>query len=207
MKPLPVEEIIRFLESNIEPIPDATLGAGYRAAVTLTDGLHLPCVLFRDAAKITGLAMRRFDEERSGKTVFSKESGLGYSYIVKSFVAGGNCINHYDIAEIRSSDFAFPMQTINKIHGETRMAWTGFVAKMKDGKQFAFGTPFSFLFFAMPEGYTPGDIAEIMNHAYLDKDGNIKSYHARDWLAQYEQNRGPIFKDRPFFECYLDHLE
>ena len=30
------------------------------------------------------------------------------------------------------------------------MGWTGFVAKMNDGKQFAFGTPFLFKFFDMP---------------------------------------------------------
>jgi hypothetical protein len=42
------------------------------------------------------------------------------------------------------------------------MAWTGFIANMKDGKQFAFGTSFLFDFFDMPKGYSPNDIAEII---------------------------------------------
>lgn len=152
MAPLPIEDIINFLKTNIQPLSDSIYGYGYRASVTLTDGLHLPCVMFRNASKIIDLAIKRFDEEQSGKSIFSKSSGLGYRDIIKTFVTSGNCLNYYDIAKVDKSDFAFPEQTLNLIRGETKMGWTGFVAKMKDGKQFSFGTSFLFDFFDMPKG-------------------------------------------------------
>ena len=204
MTPLPTEDIINFLRTNIEPLSDSIYGDGYRASVTLTDGLHLPCVLFRDTSKLVDLAVRRFKEEQSGKGIFSKSSGLGYKEIVKTFVANGNCINHYDIEKVDKSDFAFPLQTLRQIHGETKMAWTGFVAKMKDGKQFAFGTSFLFDFFDLPKGYLPTDIVEIINHSYLDKDVNLKSYH--DPKVYEEFDRSLVYRERPYFECYLENF-
>lgn len=204
MAPLPAEEIINFLKNNIQPLNDSVYGDGYRAAVTLTDGLRLPCVLFRNPSKIIDLAIRRFNEERSGKSIFSKSSGLGYKEIVKTFVAGGNCINYYDVAQVDKSEFAFPKNTLKQIHGETKMAWTGFVAKMKDGKLFAFGTSFLFEFFSMPQGYSTEDIVEVINHSYIDKQGNLKSYHAPEVYEEFD--RSLVYRERPFFECYIDNL-
>lgn len=204
MTPLPTEDIIKFLKTNIEPLTDNIYGDGFRASVTLTDGLQLPCVLFRNSTKLVDLAVRRFKEEQSGKSIFSKLSGLGYREIVKTFVAGGNCINHYDIAKVDKSDFAFPLQTLKQIRGETKMGWTGFVAKMQDGKQFAFGTSFLFDFFDLPKDYVPTDIVEIINHSYLDKEGNLKSYH--DPKVYEEFDRSLVYRERPYFECYLDNL-
>lgn len=204
MTPLPLEDIIKFLRINIQPLPDTNFGDGYRASVTLTDGLFLPCVMFRNSSSIVDLAVRRFREEQSGKSIFSKSSGLGYREIVKTFVASGNCVNYYDVARVDKSDFAFPQETLRKIKGETKMGWTGFVAKMNDGKQFAFGTSFLFAFFDMPEGYSVDDITEIINHSYLDKDGNLKSYHAPEVYEEFE--RDMVFRERPYFECYLDNL-
>ena len=204
MAPLPAEEIIKFLKNNIQPLNDSVYGDGYRVAVTLTDGLRLPCVLFRNPSKIVDLAIRRFNEERSGKSIFSKSSGLGYKEIVKTFVAGGNCINYYDVAEVDKSEFAFPKNTLKQIHGETKMAWTGFVAKMKDGKLFAFGTSFLFEFFSMPQGYSTEDIVEVINHSYIDRQGNLKSYHAPEVYEEFD--RSLVYRERPFFECYIDNL-
>ena len=204
MKCIPPEEIITFLKDNIEPIPDQIYGDGYRAAVTLTDGLYLPCVLFRSSDKLVELAVRRFKEERSGKSVFARSSGMGYKEIVKTFVATGNCINHYSIAKVEASDFAFPLQTLRQINGETKMGWTGFIATMKDGKQFAFGTSFLVDFFTMPQGYLPTDITEIINHSYFDKQGQLKSYHSPDVYQEFD--RSMVYRERPYFECYLDGL-
>jgi hypothetical protein len=201
---LPVEDIIKFLKSNIQPLSNENYGDGYRASVVLTDGLHLPCVVFRNSSTIVSLAIKRFEQEKSGKSLFSKSSGMGYKEIVKSFVTTGNCINHYDIANVGKSNFAFSEQTLRLIHGETKMAWTGFVAKMKDGKQFAFGTSFLFEFFNLPEGYLPDDIAEIINHSYLDNHGNLKSYHAPEVYEEFDKNL--VYRERPYFECYLDNL-
>jgi len=204
MTPLPIEHIIKFLKTNIEPLTDTIYGDGFRASVTLTDGLKLPCVLFRNSSKLVDLAVRRFKEEQSGKSIFSKSSGFGYREIIKTFVASGNCINHYDIAKVDISDFAFPLQTLKQIRGETKMGWTGFVAKMNDGHQFAFGTSFLFDFFNLPKGYSPTNIVEIINHSYLDKDGNLKSYH--DPKVYEEFDKSLVYRERPYFECYLDNL-
>lgn len=204
MAPLPVEEIIKFLKDNIRPLTDLNYGNGYRASVTLTDGLHLPCVMFRNTSKIIDLAIRRFKEEQSGKSIFSKSSGFGYREIVKTFVTSGNCLNYYNIAKVNKSDFAFPEQTLGQIRGETKMGWTGFVAKMKDGKQFSFGTSFLFDFFEMPKGYSPNDIIEIINHSYLDKKGNLKSYHVPEVYKEFDKSL--VYREKPYFECYLDNL-
>ena len=72
MYPLPQEDIINFLRTNIQVPSDATYGQGYRASVILTDGLELPCVVFRNPITIVDLAVRRFKEEQSGKSIFSK---------------------------------------------------------------------------------------------------------------------------------------
>lgn len=150
------------------------------------------------------LAVRRFKEEQSGKSIFSKSSRLGYKEIVKGFVANGNCINYYDIAKVAKSDFAFSNSTLKEIQGETKMGWTGFVAKMNDGKQFAFGTPFLFEFFDMPQAYSVNDISEIINHSYLDNDNNLKSYQANEVYENIDRNL--IYRERPYFECFIDNL-
>jgi hypothetical protein len=204
MTPLPIEDIIKFLKTNIRPLNDSFYGNGYRASVTLTDGLYLPCVMFRNTSNTIDLAIKRFDEEKSAKSIFSKSSGLGYRDIVKTFVTSGNCLNYYDISKVEKSDFAFPEQTLRQIRGETKMGWTGFVAKMKDGKQFSFGTSFLFDFFDMPKGYSPNDIIEIINHSYLDKDGNLKSYHVPEVYKKFDKSL--VHREKPYFECYLDNL-
>lgn len=154
------EDIIKFLKNNIEPLEDNAYGLGYRASVYLTDGIYLPCVVFRNSKAVVNLAIRRFKEEQKAKSIFSRSSGIGYYGIVKTFVANGNCINEFDIDRVEKSRFAFPWVIQNQIKGETTMGWTGFAAKMKDGKYFGFGTNFRWEFFQMPDGYSVDDIDE-----------------------------------------------
>ena len=183
---------------------DDSYGLGYRAAAYLNDGTYLPCVIFRNPSTVVNLAIRRFKEEQSGKSIFAKSSGLGYYDIVKNFVTNGNCVNDYDILKVELSKYAFPMATINQIKGETKMGWTGFVARMTDGKQFAFGTDFYFSFFDMPANYTPDDIIEIINHSYIGKDNELKSYHAPDVYTVFSHDL--VLHSKPFFDCFIDTL-
>jgi len=198
------EDIIKFLKDNVEPLEDNAYGPGYRASVYLTDGTFLPCVIFRNSKTVVNLAIRRFKEEQSGKGIFNRSSGIGYYNIVKTFVASGNCINNYDIDRVEKSKFAFPLSM--QIHGETTMGWTGFAIKMKDGKLFGYGTTFRWEFFQMPEGYSVDDIEEIINHSYVLKNGELRSHRQGSHTRLEEYKDAVIYRERPFFECYIDNL-
>ena len=200
MKRQQTDKIIKFLKKNIEPLEDNTYGLGYRASVYLTDGTFLPCVIFRNPKEVVNLAMKRFKEEQSGKGVF------GYYEIVKTFVASGNCINDYNIERVDKSKFAFPLTTLRQIRGETTMGWTGFAAKMKDGKYFGYGTTFHFEFFQMPDGYSVEDIEEIINHSYVLENGELRSHRESNQTLTDEWRSAVIYRERPFFECYVDNL-
>lgn len=206
MKSQNTEDIIKFLKENIEPLEDRGYGLGYRASVYLVDGTYLPCVIFRDFKPMVDLAIKRFKEEKSGKGIFSKSSGLGYSDIIKNFVTRGNCINDYDIDRVESSPFAFPISVLEQIKGETTMAWTGFAAKMKDGKYFGFGTTFLWEFFQLPDGYLVTDIEKIINHSYVLKTGELRPHKVPFFTLPDDYKDAIIYRERPFFGCYLDHL-
>ncbi|MFN5647685.1 MAG: hypothetical protein ACK458_09245 [Sphingobacteriales bacterium] len=200
------EDIIKFLKGNIEPLDDNAYGAGYRASVYLTDGTFLPCVIFRNPNTIVDLAIRRFKEEQSIKSIFSRSSGIGYHKIVKTFVASGNCINEYDIDRVEKSKFAFPLRIQKQILGETTMGWTGFAAKMKDEKCFGFGTSFNWEFFQMPEGYSVDDIEEIINHSYVLKSGELRTHTVPFFEQPDDYEDAVIYRERPFFQCFIDNL-
>ncbi len=206
MNPLPEKDIIKFLKDNIEPSEDSSSGWGYSASVTLIDGTLLPCVIFRNTATVVNLAMRRFKEEQTGKTIFAKKSGLGYPAIVKTFVAGGNRINHYDIAGIHKSRFAFPLSVQKQIKGETSMGWTAFVAKFKDGRLLSFGTTWRIDFFDLPPDYEVEDIDEIINHSYLSKTTGVVALRPSSDRSVKQNDMEKIYRDRPYFECFLDGL-
>ncbi|SMC35973.1 hypothetical protein [Papillibacter cinnamivorans] len=201
------EAIIKFLKENSEPLPNQSYGIGYRAAIYLVDGTYLPCIIFRNSKIIVEHAIRRFKDEQTGKSIF-KDAKHGYYDTVKTFVTKGNCVNAYDIAKVEKSKYAFPISTLYKIHGEALMSWTGFVAKMKDGKSFTFGTTFLTEFFDMPKGYSVDDIVEIINHSYISKTGEVKSYYADSFnpLGENPVDDNDIYRERPYFECYLDNL-
>lgn len=204
MKPLDENAIISYLKENVTPLNDDRFGPGYRASVYLTDGTFLPCVLFRNSEPIVELAVRRFKEEQSGRSIFAKSAGLGYEYVVKTFVAQGNCINHYEIAEITKSRFAFPLEVLGQVKGETTMGWTAFVASFRDGRRLGFGTRWSTEFFDLPQGYETEEIVEIINNSYLLGTGEVVHHRSLDpkmTIAKLDINR-----EKPFFECYLDGL-
>jgi hypothetical protein len=194
-------DIVEFLNSNIEPITSPSYGISYRASVYLVDGTYLPCVVFRSSKVNVELAIRRFDEVQSGESIIR----TGYYDIVKTFTVRGNCVNPYDIGSVEKSRYAFPNSVLSQIRGETRMGWTAFVARMKDGNCFNFGTSFSFEFFEIPKNYTVQDIIEIINHSYVLKTGEIRSYHAECDKAK-KADYDTVYRERPFFECYLDGL-
>jgi hypothetical protein len=198
------ENIISYLKENIAARNDSNFGPGYRASVCLTDGTYLPCVVFRSSKPIVELAIRRFKDERSGKSIFAKSSGFGYEEIVKSFVAKGNCINSWDIAKVMKSRFAFPSDVLSQIQGETTMGWTAFVAKFSDGRYLGFGTSLHIDFFDLPEDFRAEDIVEIVNNSYLLPSGEIVHHRSLDETMKIE--RLEINREKPFFECYLDGL-
>ena len=198
MKRRKEDEFIEFLRNNIEPLEDNAYGPGYRASAYLTDGTFLPCVLFRNPKSIIELAIRRFQKEQ--------ESESRYYEIIKNFVARGNCINDYNIASVEKSRYAFPVSVMKQIRGETTMAWAGFAAKMKDGKFVGFGTTYCFEFFDMPEEYSTDDIEEIVNHCYVLNTGELRSHKVPFFEHPDDYHQAKIYRERPFFECYMDKL-
>jgi hypothetical protein len=200
------EDIIKFLKKNVEPLQDSSFGPGYRASAYLKDGTFLPCVMFRNPKTVVNLAIRRFKEEQTGKGIFNRSSGLGYYNIVKNFVTNGNCINDYDIDRVEKSAFAFPLTIQSQIRGETTMGWTGFAAKMKDGKYFGFGSTFLLEFFQMPDNYSVDDIVEIINHSYVLKTGELRSHREGLMTRPEEYKDAIVYRERQFFECYIDNL-
>lgn len=187
-------EIIRFLKKNIEPVEDVVFGKKYRASVTLKGNLVIPCVEFLDKEVYVNQAIRRFDHERGNNP---------YKEIVCSFLAEKNVINPKGIIQIEQSRNAMPMSVLKKIRGETIMSWTGFVLKMKDGKCFNYGTSVSMDFFELPDDYDFSDIAEVINHSYLDKDGEIHNWR-KTWKSAFEKSESlNIYRELNYFECYV----
>jgi hypothetical protein len=199
------ENIIRFLKDNIEPLDDSIYGLSYRASAYLTDGVYLPCVIFRNPKSMVNLALRRFKEEQKGKGIFGK-SAASYFRIVEHFVTNGNRINDYDIEKVEKSKYAFPISTLKQIQGETSMGWTGFAAKMKDGKYVGFGTSFLTEFFQMPDNYSTDDIVEIINHSYVLKNGEILSHKVPFLKPPDDYEKAEIYRERPYFICYIGNL-
>lgn len=169
------EEFIQFLKANVEPLDDNLYGLGYRVSAYLKDGTFLPCVIFRNPKTYVNLALQRFKETQPKKSLFGSSSVNHYS-VIKGFVTTGNRISEYEIDRLELSQYAIPASFQKQIEGETTMGWTGFTAKMNDGKSFSFGTTFNVDFFDMPEGYAANDIIEIHNHSYISKSGEIKSH-------------------------------
>jgi len=200
-------EILKFLKENIQPLEDELQGKRYRCSAYLKDGTYLPCVVFQNPTPTVNQAIKRLKEERAGKSVFSKLSGVdGYRDLVKLYTTQGNKINNYDIDYVEKSPYAFPKHILSTIQGETTMAWTGFGARMKDGKEFAFGTTFLFDFFQMPQGYNKNDIVEILNHRYMSTSGKLKEHTVPFMKFPEDYDENAIYRERPFFTCYLEDL-
>jgi len=193
-------EIIDFVKDKIKPLHDfAYKSPVYRCSANLTDGLYLPCVTIQSRQAYVDLAIRRFKECRDAASGVLKRLMLrtkpansinDYRTIVGTFVCGGNSINYYDIKNLAESPFAIPPERMAEIIGETYMNWTQFTARMKDGRQFQFGTTYSMEFFDMPDGYTAGDIVKIISAT-------------RGTPPNFQEK---VFREKPFFVCYIEGL-
>ena len=166
------------------PAKDERFGRTYRAAAHLRDGTCLPCVSFRNAERTVDLAIGRFEEARSNRSV---HESVNYRSIVKSFTTAGNRLSPWDIARVEKSRFAIPAELRDRIYaaGETRMSWISFVGKMQDETEHWFASTFHVEFFEMPMGYSAEQLVEVFPH---------------------RQNEGKCHQDLPFFECFLDGL-
>jgi hypothetical protein len=188
-------EMVQFARTNPMPFPYITGTPAYRCSAHLTDGTYLPCVLLAPAESYTELAIRRFEETkkdaRTPKMFGGKRFGPGMQYadIVKSFLTGSNRVTHYAVQRLEESPYAISPERLSEVRGETRMSWTQFTVEMTDGSEHFFGTTWSREFFSMPHGYTARDIAKIQPHPML---------------AQMPE--GIIYRERPFFICYIDGL-
>ncbi len=201
------EDLIKFLKNNIESYDDQIYGKTYRASVTLTDGTYLPCVIFRNSKSKIDLAIKRFKDEQGGNSIFKfKSEGFGYREIVKTFITSGNNLNLYHIAKVEKSSFVIPLSAVKKIDGETAMSWTAFVIKFKNGQKASFGTSWNWEFFSRPDAVNFDDIEEIISGAYLNKNGEVIFHKSIQNYNQMKDLLDDIYREKPFFECYLDNL-
>lgn len=191
-----------YLKSGVEEFPDSAYGPGYRCSAYLTDGTFLPCVMLRSSTTTVQLALRRFEEEKKGRGVFGKKGS--YEQIVKTFVAGGNRVNSYDISKVEVSRYAIPLALLRQIQGETTMSWTGFVFEMKDGKMFSFGTSFSAEFFSLPDAYAFTDVERVHNHSYVSTIGELKNLLEGYTETPNDYDYSSVFREKPYFVCYAD---
>lgn len=189
--------------ASVEPLPDAIYGPRYRCSLTLKDGTHIPCAILQSKAKLVELAKRRIKEEMAGKGRIGGPDP--YGQIVSVFVAGGNRLNDFDVASVSPSRFAPPLSLLRQIHGETTMAWTGWVFEMHDGKRFAYGTSFTMEFFDLPEGYTFDDVTKVHNHSFVSAEGTLQSLQQGALLpADYRPEN--LLRERIYFTCNIDGI-
>jgi hypothetical protein len=194
--------ITEYLQSGVEEFPDSAYGSGYRCSAHLTDGTFLPCVMLRRTGATLQLVLRRFEEEKKGLGIFRRKDA--YEEIVKSFVTSGNRINSYDIARVEPSRHAIPLALLHRVHGETTMAWTGFVFEMKDGRCFAYGTTFLTEFFDLPDGYEFADVHKVHNHSYVSADGEVRSLHEGMAEQPADYDSTSVLREKPYFVCFHD---
>jgi hypothetical protein len=172
-------EIVAYARANLEPLGTPEVRA-YLGAAVLRDGLRLPCVLLESVEAHTELALRRFEETRRRKEEHAR--------VVRSFVTSRSTVAPWDVARVEPSPYAMPAARMLEIKGETSMGWTQFTATMRDGRTFAFGTPWARYFFDMPEGCVATDIVKITPAAPMaPRDANA-------------------LRDRPYFTCFVEGL-
>jgi len=186
------EVLTNFLKNKIEPLNHESYGNRYRAAVRLIDDTYLPCVVFQSKKAQVDLALRRFQQLR--------DQSDQYRAVVEVFAAGGSRISDYQIKAIELSPFAWPIQILSTIHGETIMSWTAFVAEMKDGTKYSYGTSFSVEFFDLPHGYSHADIAKIHSGMVYSQELGLRDF------SMELQTQIDAYREKPFFTCYLKEL-
>ena len=192
-----------FIDGEQEPLNDPIYGDGYRCSVDLKDGTHLPCVIIRRNDRYLDLAIRRFDEERSGKGAL-KSASDPYREIIKNFLTGKNSVSFHEIKTIRKSRYAIPRRVLDQVEGETAMGWTGFVLEMSDGAAFSYGTAFAVEFFDVPEGYGFDDVAKVHCHSYVGQSGEIVNMRSDPERTNLDFKVAEVLREKPFFVCYVD---
>jgi hypothetical protein len=190
MKP---EKMGSFVADKVEPLPDKIYGKRYRVAAHLNDGTYLPCLVLQSRQAQVELALRRFKQHRW--------KGSQYKSVVETFVAGGSPVASYQLKDIEISLFAWPIELLKTIHGETTMGWTAFVTEMKDGTMYSYGTSFNFEFFDLPGGYSHSDITKIHSGVSYSKAAGLEPFSMR--AVQEIQP----YREKPFFTCYLQALD
>jgi hypothetical protein len=196
-------EWVKRIISEVEPINDDFYGPRYRCSLTLKDGTLIPCAVIQSKERLVALAKRRIKDEVDGR---SRVGGSdSYGEIVKVFVAEGNRVNDYDVAAASASRFAIPLGLLSRIQGETTMAWTGWVFRMRDGRSFSYGTRFSTEFFDLPDGYEFSDVQDVVNHSYVTADGSIASLQ-RGGVPPAAYRWSTLLRERPFFTCAVDGI-
>lgn len=187
------EEMATFVVGNVEPLTDRTYGNRYRAAAHLKDGTYLPCVVLQSKRAQVDFALRRFKELRWKRSQ--------YESVVESFVSAGSHVADYQVRDVEVSPFAWPLDLLKQIHGETTMGWTAFVAEMRDGSMHSYGTAFNFEFFDLPQKYSLSDIAKIHSGMVYSKGRGLEAYS----LAASKEAQ--TWREKPFFTCYLKALD
>ena len=190
----------RILDT-VEPLEDSIYGPKYRCALTLKDGTELPCAILQSKSKIVDLAKRRFKEEQSWKRKLGGADS--YGQIVSVFVTGGNRINDYDVVDAAPSRFAPPLALLRQIHGETTMAWTGWVFEMSDGRLFPYGSSFSMEFFQLPDGYSFDDVSKVHNHSFLSTSGELRTLE-QGGMPPDDYDRTNLLRERVYFTCAIE---
>lgn len=198
------EEKIRFLREEIGADASHFHGNYYRAAAYLKGGTFLACVIFRKPDYDIKSAASMLERARIGEYTVNGSSELAYEMEIKSLVSHRNRVNFYDIQRIVPSQFAFPSEILNQIRGETTMGWTGFSARMSDGKYFGFGTTQAAGFFELPEGYSKTDIVEIINHSFVTKNGELRQHKLAFLDAPPDYEEAVIYRSLPYFDCFID---
>jgi hypothetical protein len=192
---------IKNITSKVEPIEDQFYGSRYRCSLTLKDGTYLPCAVIQSKQRLVDLAKRRIKEEMDGRGHIGGPDP--YGQIVTTFVAQGNKVNDYDVAASDISKYAAPLALLRQIHGETFMAWTGWVFRMRDGSMFSYGTPFRAEFLQLPDGYAFHDVAEVINHSFVDAAGVVVTLDCGA-LPPANYDRSKVLRERAFFVCAVD---
>ena len=192
---------LKNIIGSVEPLKDSIYGPRYRCSLTLKDGTVLPCAVIQSKDRLVELAKRRIKEELEGRGCLGGDDP--YGQIVSTFVTGENRINDYDVASSAQSRFAMPLPLLSRIHGETTMGWTGWVFRMRDGSHFSYGSSFNTEFFQVPDGYEFADVEEVINHSFVDTNGNVTSLKRGAPLSQASRP-GTIFRERLFFTCVVD---
>ena len=194
---------IKSITRKVEPIEDPFYGPRYRCSLTLKDGTFLPCAMIQSKTRLVDLAKKRIREEMEGKGRIGGDDP--YGQIVTSFVARGNKVSDYDVASSDISKHAIPLALPRQIHGETFMAWTGWVFRMRDGRLFSYGTSFRAEFLQLPDGYDFQDVTEVINHSFVDAVGSVVTLSQGN-LPPANYDRAKVLRERAFFVCAADGI-